>query len=299
MSGQYLVAFVFSGRPGSPRCEIIAAVESGTVRLDRALSKLGLASRANAQRLIAARRVRVNGRVALDPSQLVVPETARITVAGIAPARREWRTIAFHKPRGVLTTRRDPGGRPTVFDQLGDCAGSLVAVGRLDMASTGLLLLTTDTQLANRLTDPSNAIVRRYVVTVRGRVTDDAARQMVAGTGALRAHSAVIRKRSTRESHLVIELVEGKNREIRRMLESLGHEVTKLMRVAFGGVELGDLQPGQWREVTRDEIRAAFAKGRQRPRCDRGDPCTMELWGEVRGCMHVSSKRSTGRSTPS
>jgi 23S rRNA pseudouridine2605 synthase len=194
----------------------------------------------------------------MDPSRLVVPETARITVTGIVPAPREWRTIAFHKPRGVLTTRRDPAGRPTVFDRLDDAAGSLVTVGRLDMASTGLLLLTTDTQLATRLTDPSNAIVRRYVVTVRGRVTDDAARQMVAGIGALRAHSAVIRKRSTRESHLVIELVEGKNREIRRMLETLGHEVTKLMRVAFGGVELEELQPGQWREITGDEVRAAF-----------------------------------------
>jgi 23S rRNA pseudouridine2605 synthase len=229
-----------------------------TIRLDRALSKLGLASRANAQRLIAAGRVRVGGRVVTDPSRPVVPETARIAVAGVAPAAREWRTIAFHKPRGVLTTRRDPTGRPTVFDRLGDAAGSLVAVGRLDMASTGLLLLTTDTQLANRLTDPSNAIVRRYIVTVRGEVTDDAARLMVAGIGGLRAHSAVIRKRSTRESHLVIELVEGRNREIRRMLEALGHEVTKLMRVAFGGVELGKLQPGQWREVTREEIRESL-----------------------------------------
>jgi 23S rRNA pseudouridine2605 synthase len=234
-------------------------VGSGTVRLDRALSKLGLASRASAQRLIAAGRVRVNGRVVTDASRPVVPETARIAVEGLAPARREWRTIAFHKPRGVLTTRRDPEGRATVFDRLGDAGGSLVAVGRLDMASTGLLLLTTDTQLANRLTDPSNAIVRRYVVTVRGRVADDAARQMLAGIGALRAHSAVVRKRSARESHLVIELVEGKNREIRRMLEALGHEVTKLMRVAFGGVELGDLRPGEWREVTRDELRASCA----------------------------------------
>ena len=86
---------------------------------------------------------------------------------------------------------------------------------------------------------------------------------MVAGTGALRAHSAVIRKRSTRESHLVIELVEGKNREIRRMLESLGHEVTKLMRVAFGGVELGDLQPGEWREVSAAEIGGAASQGRR------------------------------------
>lgn len=228
------------------------------VRLDRALSKLGVASRAGARQLIADKRVRVNGRTVVDPSYAVVPETARIVVGEAAARRREWRTLAFHKPRGVLTTRRDPRGRTTVFDVLGDDAEGLVAAGRLDMASTGLLLLTSDTQLANWLTDPVNAVVRRYVVTVRGRVSDEDIGRMMAGIGGLRASQASVRKRSARESHLVVELVEGKNREIRRMLEALGHDVTKLMRVGFGGIELGSLQPGGWREVTPEEIRAAF-----------------------------------------
>ena len=144
-----------------------------------------------------------------------------------------------------MTTRRDPDGRRTVFDVLGDEARSLVAVGRLDMASTGLLLLTTDTRLANYLTDPDNAITRRYVVTVRGALEDAEGEKMTAGIEDLRASSVVIRKRSRRETHLIIELVEGKNREIRRMFEALGHPVTKLMRVAFGSVELGELQPGR------------------------------------------------------
>jgi len=230
----------------------------GTVRLDRAMSKLGVASRAEAQRLVADGRVRLDGRVVRDPSLLVVPERARIVVDGVKPAARAWRTIAFHKPRGVVTTRRDPQGRPTVFAALGDEARSLVAVGRLDLASTGLLLLTSDTQLANRLTDPANAVVRRYVVTVRGAVDDGDAKRMVTGIDGLRARSAIVRKRSTRETHLVIELVEGKNREIRRMLKSLGHEVTKLMRVAFGPIELGRLQPGEFREVRPDEIEPGF-----------------------------------------
>ena len=225
-----------------------------TVRLDRALSKLRLASRAEAQRLIADGRVTVGGRVATDPARLVVPETARIAVQGVAPPAQRWRMIAFHKPRGVVTTRRDPQGRRTVFDLLGDHARPLAAVGRLDMASTGLLLLTTDTRLADRLTDPANAVVRRYIVTVRGAVADADARRMVEGIGGLRARSATVRKRSARESHLEIELVEGKNREIRRMLEALGHEVTRLMRVAYGPIELGSLQPGEWREVARDEV---------------------------------------------
>jgi len=224
------------------------------VRLDRALSKLGLASRAEAKRLIADGRVRVARKVVRDAATLVTPEARAITVDGRTAQPREWRTIAFHKPRGVVTTRRDPHGRPTVFDVLGDAGRSLVAVGRLDMASTGLLLLTTDTQLANDLTDPGHAIVRRYIVTVRGALEDAQAEAMTTGIAGLRASSVVVRKRSSRETHLIVELVEGKNREIRRMLDALGHPVTKLMRVAFGTVELGTLQPGEWREVRRSEL---------------------------------------------
>ena len=226
----------------------------GVVRLDRALSKLGIASRSEAKQLIADGRVRVDGHVVRNAAHLVVPEDGTVTVDGARAHRPEWRTIAFHKPKGVVTTRRDPQGRPTVFDVLGDTAQSLIAVGRLDMASTGLLLLTTDTQLANYLTDPSHAIVRRYVVTVRGALDDEDAARMTEGIEGLRARSVLVRKRSARETHLVVELVEGKNREIRRMLESLGHPVTRLMRVAFGGVELGRLQPGQWREVSLPEV---------------------------------------------
>jgi 23S rRNA pseudouridine2605 synthase len=229
----------------------------GVVRLDRALSKLGVASRAEAKQLIAAGRIRVAGRIVRNAAHLVVPERDEITLDDEKPPARVWRTIAFHKPRGVVTTRRDPEGRPTVFDVLGEHARSLVAVGRLDLASTGLLLLTTDTQLANYLTDPANAIERRYVVTVRGALDDNDVARMTAGIDGLRAHATVVRKRSARETHLIVDLVEGKNREIRRMLESLGHPVTKLMRLAFGPIELGTLQPGQWREVSRAEVREA------------------------------------------
>lgn len=223
------------------------------MRLDRALSKLGFASRRDAKDLIAEGRVTVRGRVVTDPARLVVPETI-IAVDEVSPTRRVWRTIAFHKPRGVVTTSRDPEGRRTVFDVLGDAGRGLVAVGRLDMASTGLLLLTNDTQLANRLTDPKTAVPRRYAVTVRGFLTDESVARLTEGIDGLRASGAVVRKRSRRETHLMIELTEGKNREIRRMLEALGHDVTRLLRVAFGPIELGALQPGEWREVTREEL---------------------------------------------
>lgn len=230
----------------------------GTVRLDRALSKLGLASRSEAKRLILDGEVAVRGRTITDPAYLVVPESAQITIRGAHTSRRGWRLLAFHKPRGTVTTRRDPEGRRTVFDVLGSEGDGLVAVGRLDLASTGLLLLTSDTQFANWLTDPRSAIPRRYVVTVRGRVTDERARAMQAGIAGLRASEVTIRKASSRETHLLVELTEGRNREIRRLVEAVGHEVTRLLRVAYGAIELGTLQPGEWRDIAIDDARAAF-----------------------------------------
>lgn len=232
------------------------------VRLDRALSKLGLASRSNAKQLILDGKVAVGGRTILDPARLVIPGRSTITIAGRDVRPAAWRTIAFHKPRSTVTTRRDPEGRRTIFDVLGREADSLVAVGRLDLASTGLVLLTTDTALAAWLTDPVNAIVRRYIVTARGAVSDAAIERMVAGLDGLRAHSVEVLKRSGRETHLKIELTEGRNREIRRLLKGVGHEVTRLLRVAFGGIELGTLPPGEWRELSRAQIEAAFPKHR-------------------------------------
>jgi 23S rRNA pseudouridine2605 synthase len=216
------------------------------VALDRALSKLGAASRTDARGLILAGRVRVDGRVITDPRRLVTPGRSRLEVDAAPIAKRPFRLLLFHKPRGTVTTRRD-----------------LIAVGRLDRASTGLLLLTTDTDFANRLTDPAAGHVRRYVVTVRGRVEPEEARRIEHGIDAppTRGHSALerlraahvtIRKASGRETHLIVELAEGKNREIRRLFAAVGHEVTRLHRIAFGDYELGDLQPGRWREATQE-----------------------------------------------
>jgi len=218
----------------------------GVVSLARALSKLGLASRKRAGALIAAGRVRVDGRLVTSPALRVTPERARITIDGAAvKPRAATRLVAFHKPRGTVTTRRDPEGRPTVFDVLGEAGDRLIAVGRLDLASTGLLLFTNDTQLANQLTDPARRVPRRYVVTVRGRVEPGEAARLETSE-AVRVR---IRKASNRETHLIVTLTEGKNREIRRLFESIEHEVTRVHRVAFGEVELGSLQPGEWREV--------------------------------------------------
>ncbi len=238
----------------------------GVVALERALSKLGLASRTEARALVEAGRVRIDGRLASDPRALVVPERVQISIDGRTVDRTAWRLVLLHKPRGVVTTKRDPEGRRTVYDVLRgsgnhDWLDRLVPVGRLDLASTGLLLLTSDTRLADWLTDPRNAIVRRYVVTIRGELHPEAHASLPAFAELRRGKPGAtlrILKRSKRETHLIVELTEGKNREIRRMFEAIGHEVTRLKRIAFGGLELGDLQPGRWREVSREELRAAF-----------------------------------------
>jgi 23S rRNA pseudouridine2605 synthase len=162
-----------------------------------------------------------------------------------------------------LTTTRDPEGRPTVYDVLGEAAAGLVAVGRLDLATSGLLVLTTDTALAAEMTDPRSQISRVYVATVRGRVSDEDVATLTAGVldgpDRLRAESVSLRKVSGRESHVIVELKEGKNREVRRLFEAVGHEVTRLKRVAFGRLELGDLAPGQWREINEAEFRTAIS----------------------------------------
>jgi 23S rRNA pseudouridine2605 synthase len=227
-----------------------AARPPAHVPLNRALSKLGVLSRAQATGAILAGRVRVEGRTIRDPAAPVVPERARIELDGRQARRAAWRTILFHKPRGVVTTRVDPEGRPTIYDVLEGAGAGLVAVGRLDFATSGLLLLTSDTRLADWLTDPAQEVPRVYVVTVRGRVEDAA----LAGlTGRI-----TVRRRSGRESHLVVELREGKNRQVRRMFDAVGHEVTSLKRVQFGGLDLGALAPGAFREILHAEIAKAF-----------------------------------------
>jgi 23S rRNA pseudouridine2605 synthase len=192
----------------------------------------------------------VNGRVVTDPLAAVHPERDVLAIQGVERARAPWRTLALYKPRGVVTSRRDPQGRTTVFDLLGTAGKDLVAVGRLDLATTGLLILTSDTQLAERLTNPDRAVIRRYVVTVRGLVSDREADAIRHGIDDMRAASIDVRKRSARESHLIVELTEGRNREVRRLFGAVGHEVTRLLRVAYGPIELGSLQPGAWRELT-------------------------------------------------
>lgn len=219
----------------------------GEVSLERALSKLGLASRSQTREWILSGRLKVNGMISRNPLQPVNPDKSKFELDG-KPLRKTRRiVILLHKPKGVVTTNSDEHGRPTVFSLLKDVPENLHAVGRLDQATTGLLLLTNDTKLSAFLTDPENEVPRRYIVTVRGRVLPERLPTLEKG-------KIVLRKSSGRESHLFVELREGKNRQVRNIFEDLGHEVTTLKRVEFGGVALGTLVPGQYRMMSDSEI---------------------------------------------
>jgi 23S rRNA pseudouridine2605 synthase len=232
------------------------------VSLERALSKLGLTSRKAARTLILDGRVSVDDRTVTSPTLRIVPEQVRISIDGTARTRSRALTIVLHKPRGYVTTRSDPEGRQTIYDLLSNLPERVVPVGRLDLATSGLLILTTDTQFANWLTDPESGVPRVYLVTVKGRVSAETAAKLIGGLvidgESMAADEVTIRKESGRESHLVVTLREGKNREVRRLLDAVGHPVTRLRRVQFGGLDLGTLAPGDWREVSAAELRAAF-----------------------------------------
>lgn len=233
------------------------------VSLERALSKRGLASRSEARALILQGRVSVDGTTRTDPATRVVPERVTIAIDGeVKNGDAEALTVVLHKPRGYVTTRSDPEGRQTIYDLLSDLPGRVIPVGRLDLATSGLLILTNDTQFGNWLTDPASRIPRVYLVTVEGDMTDESAARLVQGVTLgnerLMAANVTVRKRSKRESHLTITLTEGKNRELRRLLDAVEHRVTQLRRVQFGGLELGTLAPGKWRRVSAAELRAGF-----------------------------------------
>jgi len=235
---------------------------SSNVPLCRALSKLGYTSRTQAIELITAGEITVDGSVCRDPFHPVSMQTATICHGEQSIAKQELKVILFYKPRGCITSRKDEQGRNTVYSFLPPELHTLHCVGRLDLATSGLLLLTNNTQLSEWLTNPSNGVPRVYVVTVRGMMTDEKIQLMMNGIDDcgqdLRTDSVAIRKSSRKESHLVITLSEGKNREVRRLCSSVGNEVTRLKRVSYGALTLGALEPGAFREVSREELVQVF-----------------------------------------
>jgi 23S rRNA pseudouridine2605 synthase len=237
------------------------------MRLQRALARAGVASRRAAEKLIEDGRVRVDGKPA-TLGMKVDPDRQRITV-GKQPVRiRERRWLAFHKPLGVVTTAKDEEGRRTVLDFIPDSA-ALTYVGRLDVMTTGLLLLTTDGEAVHRLTHPRYRIPRRYTALVHGRPTAEiakAAQQRVVVDGRPVVPSEVkVRPGNEGRSILDLTLEEGRNRIVRRWCEAIGLKVDRLARLSYGPVRLGDLPPGRYRPLTPREQSALYKAVRLDP----------------------------------
>lgn len=227
------------------------------MRIQRALARAGVASRRAAETLIAAGRVTINGETA-KTGQTVDPLLDEIRVDGrpVAKAPKS-RWFVLNKPIGVVTTKKDPGNRPTVFELVPDVAG-LTYVGRLDFLTGGLLILTNDGDGANRLAHPSGEVPRTYIAIVRGDA-EAAARRAKQGIrledGVVRPDHVETRPVQNRKWEFEVTLREGRNREVRRLCEALDLRVEGLTRIAYGSLELGDLEPGEWRELSEREIR--------------------------------------------
>ncbi len=233
------------------------------MRLQRALARAGVASRRHAEGLIREGRVRVNGRLA-ELGMRVDPATDVITIGGrrVRPAPPVW--LALHKPVGYVVTRRDPEGRRTVFTLVPTIPG-LTHVGRLDVMTSGLLLLTSDGEGANRLMHPRYAVPRTYRAIVHGRSASEIrhalSRPIVIDGRPVNLVAHRIRPTAGASLGLTLELAEGRNRIVRRLCEQLEVKVERLMRLSYGPVRLGRLAPGAWRHLTVRETRAIHLRG--------------------------------------
>lgn len=236
------------------------------VTLARALSKLGVLSRTQAAAAIAAGRVTVGGRVTRNPDRWVDPDRGNIALDGRVVTRQERVYLAMHKPAGVVTTRADERHRRTVYDLLPEDTPWVSPVGRLDLDSSGLLLLTNDTQLGEKITGPAGELAKVYEVTFDAPLTeDDVARfrkGLVLPDGTALQPVDVALPRRSDPTFARLTLREGKNRQIRRMAQACGRTVLRLHRVAIGRVALGDLAEGAVRRLTVTEVRALHARPR-------------------------------------
>ena len=226
--------------------------DNGAVRLNAYLARAGVASRRGADELIKAGRVMVDGR----PGELntFVEASTVVLVDGREVGKQALRHVLLNKPRGTITTARDPKGRPTVVDLVGGDT-RVVPVGRLDRDTTGVLLLTNDGPLAHRLAHPRYGVEKTYVAEVEGEPGDDVLEALAAGVELEDGRTAPARVRRLGPSQLELVLHEGRNRQVRRMLEAVGHPVVRLRRSRYAGLAPGRLRPGDWRELTRDEVR--------------------------------------------
>ena len=231
------------------------------MRLQKFLALSGVASRRNSEKLIADGHVAVNGKVITEMGVQVDESADVVTVDGkVCKIQEEKHYLAYNKPMGEVTTVADPEGRPTVMDKFRDYPVRLYPVGRLDYDSEGLLLLTNDGELAQRLTHPSCEVDKVYLARVTGNPSNDALDRLRRGVymegDERRTYPAQVRvvRDESLFSDILVTIHEGRNRQVRRMFDSVGHKVLLLRRVRFGPLELGDLRRGEWRELSAEEI---------------------------------------------
>lgn len=224
------------------------------------LAAAGIGSRRQCEELIRTGRVEVDRRVVTEMGVRVDPAQQEIRVDGSPLDRPELVYYALNKPIGVVSTANDPSGRPRVVDLVPQARERLFAVGRLDLHSDGLILLTNDGELANRLTHPRFGVPKRYRVVVAGDPGQEVIEKLLRGVhlaeGVARANRIEVRHRGAKSTLLEIELSEGRNREIRRILARVGHKVLRLTRIGVGPVRLGKLPPGESRRLTHEEVAA-------------------------------------------
>jgi pseudouridine synthase len=223
------------------------------------LSKAGVGSRTEARAWIAAGRVAVNGRTTRDPDRRVDSRRDGVDLDGRPVVARARIYLLLHKPAGYVTTYKDPEGRPTVYDLIKDVEAFVSPVGRLDLETSGLLLMTNDTQFAERVTNPDSHVPKTYVVKASTLLSDDELQTLRSGVmlkdGPTRP--AVVRRLndSARRSSFEITLTEGRNRQVRRMVEAIDARVVTLTRTRIGPISIGSLPVGTWRRLTDGEIR--------------------------------------------
>ena len=226
--------------------------------LERVLSKAGLGSRSEARSWIHAGRVTVNGRATENPDQWVDMERDRVRFDGRPLESKERVYVLLHKPTGYLTTYKDPEGRPTVYELISDVGTFLSPVGRLDLDTSGLLLMTNDNRLAERVTNPESHIPKTYLVTATPALTDAQLQRLRDGVeladGPTRPAQVTRVRDSEQSTHFEIVLTEGRNRQVRRMVEALDATVVTLVRVKLGSIAIGSLAIGAWRRLTPAEV---------------------------------------------
>jgi pseudouridine synthase len=230
-----------------------------TMTLDRVLSRFGLASRNAAREAIMAGRMKVNGRIVRDPDVWVSPgrDTFHLDGQRLKPARKRY--LLFYKPKGVITSHGDPAGRETIYKYLGEENQWVAPVGRLDKDTSGLLLLTNDTEFAGFITNPESEVPKTYLVKANALLSEDVIARLNAGVEMQRgdfAQPLSVRRREDRGKYTWLEVVltEGKNREVRRMIEAVGFKVLKLVRTHIGPLSLEGLEVGKWRELSPGEV---------------------------------------------